>query len=145
MRICSRWIWGMIKMVLFPVGGSRTLCILVFLYFLKIYEHSETCALKLQFLKCLQGWWGWRIFFISQKIVICVVILLIASKALSCGMDVNIETASSWCHLEVWYFSTFLMVSLVSFKDVVWDLTTGKFTCDELKQSIQNTIEPDWT
>ena len=106
-------IWGMVKIALSPVGGSsgRTLCILVFLYFLKIYEHSETCVLKLQFLKCLQGWWGWRIFFIAQKIVIWVVILLLASKPSSCGTDVNMETASSWCHLEVWCFSTFLMVS----------------------------------
>ena len=35
----------MIVMILSLVGESRTLCVLVFLYFLKIYAHVETCAL----------------------------------------------------------------------------------------------------
>ena len=48
----------------------------MFLHFLKVYEHVETCALQVQFLKCLQGWRRWRILFISHKIVIRVVILL---------------------------------------------------------------------
>ena len=67
--ICLKRTWGMIFMILSPAGGSRTWCILVLCY-LEIYEHVETFALKLHILKCLQGWWGWRIFLISQKIVI---------------------------------------------------------------------------
>ena len=59
--------WGMIFMILSSAAGCRTWCILVLCY-LQIYV--ETFALKLQILKCLQGWWGWRIFLISQKIVL---------------------------------------------------------------------------
>ena len=42
-------------MILSPAGGSRALCILVLCY-LEIYKRVETSALKLQILKCLQGW-----------------------------------------------------------------------------------------
>ena len=41
-----------------------------------LYEHVEASALPFQILKRLQGWRGWRILFISHKIVIRVITLL---------------------------------------------------------------------
>ena len=50
-RICQKRIWGMIFMILSPVGGSRTLCILL-LYTMSIYKGKRFDETGILDIKC---------------------------------------------------------------------------------------------
>ena len=50
-RICPKRIWGMIFMILSPVGGSRTLCILL-LYTMSIYKGKRFDETGILDIKC---------------------------------------------------------------------------------------------
>ena len=62
-----------------------------------LYEHVEASALQLQILKHLQGWRGWRILFISHKIVIRVVTLLPGREDFFSKVCGKYPKPTEWC------------------------------------------------